>query len=175
MESRESGNRPGLEQYLEQVLRHYDEPYFIRRNVEVGGDVVAAMAEMQISEQKRLFGFSAPGMKLGESVAGEYLLFLLEDTLTLTAAEQMIALADKAKKQFLLADTERSYTFISIAALANQIEPDAVKKLKRYRAPGGFQKGWVMTRLVAVCPAEKKVFSNTDGKELGRLLLTRLT
>lgn len=174
MRTQEGEAPPELYEALERILRHYTEPYFVRRDIEVGGAPVAALAEMQMREPKRLFGFSTPGMKLGESVAGEFLLFIVEDVLTVPAAERMVALVEAARRELFHPEDDHSYTIFSVAALTGAVEPDAARVLKRLRSPGGFQAGWTMTRLVAVCPAQGKIFCSPDGKDLGRLLLTRL-
>lgn len=163
-----------LTRALDTILRTFKDPYRTALDVEFDGMKVQAACSLHLEEPKTFMGLSAPGLKLGSSIACDHVLFLLEENCTAVVVQRMVRLLEAAEKAYLQPDKNHAYSMFSIAVLTNTATAEAIKLLKKHRGVRKYKHGWGAFRLAVVDVATQKAVCNRDGKEFGRLILDKM-
>lgn len=152
---------------LERLLTHYRGDFEITYREEIADITVPALAQMHLRSEKSLLGL-VNTKTLGKE-ANEYIYFLMGERFDKTALEQITTLLGRAVNGFEPAP-EHGYTFYDAVFIADSVDENAAKALKKYKLRRDFRGGgWAVAR-AAVVTLQGGEYSSRDGGDFKNLL-----
>ena len=152
---------------LEHLLRSYTRYYDILREDVAEG--FAAEAHFHSHDEQY---FLAKSVKLAEADSHEYVYFALAETLTAETVEALIDKAWAAGTGHVQASSSHHSSDVGLVILADTIDPDAVRPIKKARRFASYKygmHGFSHLRLIAFEPTSKKIVHNRMGDTLKKL------
>ena len=154
-----------LEQRLNKLLDAYSHAYDIDRDVRVEDTVYPAMATYYLRDENYLI---SKQHVLSAVEQHEYLYFLLTDHLSADELQVHIDRTKAAGLALIHPHKEHMFSNVGLVVLANTIDPDAKKLIKRTRFRKYFRlslHGWTEYQLAAMETSTNCFLSNPAGKE----------
>ena len=161
-----------LQEKLELLLKAYAYHFDIERNKSVPGGSFSAFAEYIFREENYV---ATKAHTVYATEQHEYVYFYLTEQLDLATLQQQIDLSRETGLQKIHPNGEHMFSYVTLVILADSIDLDAAKFLKRYRYRKNFWltlHGWMEYHIAAMDISAKKFFSNPAGKE-ARMTLER--
>lgn len=152
-----------LERLLRSYVRYYD---ILREDVTEG---FAAEAHFHSHDEQY---WLTKSVKLAEADSHEYVYFALEETLTAEMVESLIDKAWTAGMSHVQASYSHHSSDVALILLADEIEPDAIRAIKKARRFASYKfgmNGFSHLRLIAFEPTSKKIVHNRMGDTLKKL------
>ncbi len=158
------------EECLERLLRAYSHHYDIERNVRVGERTFPAGAVYYLRDENYLL---SKKHVLSAVENHEYVYFYLTDLLTEEDLRRQIDLTREHGLSRIHPCKEHMSSIVTLVILAERIEPDAGKLLRKTRFRKNFRlalHGWMEYHIAAMECSTHRFFSNPAGKEARKLL-----
>ena len=159
-----------LLQQLEKLLNAYSHQYDIARDVEEEGAAWPATATYYLRDENYLLS-KKPVLSAVEQHA--YVYFSLTDHLTATDLQSRIDLSKRAGLGKVKPHKDHMFSNVGLVVLANTIDPDAVKLLKRTRFRKNYRLtfwGWTEYQLAAMERSTNCFYSNPAGAGARKIL-----
>ena len=146
-----------------------DRVFASRRNAAVAGRMAALVSEMNMTEERKILGIMSTGMT---SHAHEYRLLFAAPTLDAAGLADWWRYALDAEQALVQADERHSFSLVSVVLVAERVEKEAAKRLKRLSAERKYgANGWSSIRFAVVEIGGGKVYTNREGETLRGILL----
>ena len=152
---------------LERLLRSYVRYYDIHREDVTEG--FAAEAHFHSHDEQY---FLVKTAKLAEADSHEYVYFALTETLTAEVLESLVDKAWAAGMSHVQATSSHHSSDVALILLADAIDPDAVRPIKKARRFASYKfglHGFSHLRVIAFEPTSKKIVYNRMGDTLKKL------
>lgn len=152
---------------LEHLLRSYVRYYDIHREDVTEG--FAAEAHFHSHDEQY---FLVKTAKLAEADSHEYVYFALAETLTAETVQSLSDMAWAAGMSHVQATSTHHSSDVALIILADTIDPDAVRPIKKARRFASYKHGlhgFSHFRLIAFEPTSKKIVHNRMGDTLKKL------
>lgn len=152
---------------LEHLLRSYVRYYDIHREDITDG--FAAEAHFHSHDEQY---FLVKTAKLAEADSHEYVYFALTEHLTADELQSLIEKAWTAGMSHVQATSTHHSSDVSLVILADHIDPEAVRPIKKARRFASYKHGFhgfSHFRLIAFEPDSKKIVHNRMGDTLKKL------
>ncbi len=159
-----------LQERLDKLLDAYSHQYDIDREVAVDGFTYPATATYYLRDENYLI---SKQHVLSAVEQHEYLYFYLTDRLTAADLQFQIELSKRAGLGKVRPHKDHMFSNVGLIVLANTVEPDAVKLLKRTRFRKNYRLtfyGWTEYQLAAMEVSTNRFFSNPAGKGAKQIL-----
>ena len=159
-----------LLQQLEKLLNAYSHQYDIARDVEEEGAAWPATATYYLRDENYLL---SKKHVLSAVEQHEYVYFYLTDHLTATDLQSRIDLSKRAGLGKVKPHKDHMFSNVGLVVLANTIDPDAVKLLKRTRFRKNYRLtfwGWTEYQLAAMERSTNCFYSNPAGAGARKIL-----
>lgn len=150
---------------LNKLLDVYSYLYDIRRDVEIAGSPYPAAAEYFLRDENYLISRQHV---LSAVEQHEYVTFLVADQLGAKELEKHIALTKQDGLSRIHPSKEHMCSFVTLVVLANTIDPEAKKLLKRTRFRKNYRMsfhGWMEYHVAAMEVSTNSFLSNPAGSE----------
>ena len=155
---------------LEKLLNAYSHHYNIERGVQVEGGGFPAAAVYFLRDEHYLV---RRDKKFYATEQYDYTYFCLAEHLDAPALQEQIDLSLKAGLARIRPHKEHMCSFVTLVILADTIDPEAKKLLKRTRFRKSFWlalHGWMEYHIAAMECSTNSFLSNPAGKEARRTL-----
>lgn len=152
-----------LQTQLDKLLNAYSHQYDIERNVEAEGSTFPATATYYLRDENYLI---SKQHVLSAVEQHEYLYFYLADHLTVEELQTQIDLSRRAGLGKVKPHKEHMFSNVGLVVLANTIDPEAQKLIKRTRYRKNYKltfHGWTEYQLAAMERSTNRFFSNPAG------------
>lgn len=152
---------------LERLLRSYTRYYDIYREDVTEG--FAAEAHFHSHDEQY---WLTKSVKLAEADSHEYVFFALTETLSAEAVEYLVEKAWLSGTSRVQASYSHHSSDVALIILADTIEPDAIRTIKKARRFASYKfglHGFSHLRLIAFEPTSKKIVHNRMGDTLKKL------
>lgn len=149
---------------LETLLNAYTSYFDIQRDVAAGDVTFAAMAKYHSRSGKYILVKSA---KIWSIEMNEYIYFSLADRLDIDTFTTLYEHARDAGLALIHPHSEHMYSHVSLVILADNIDEDAKKALRKTRFRKSFWlalHGWMEFRTAAIDLSTGEIISNSAGK-----------
>lgn len=159
-----------LEERLEQLLDAYSHHYDIERDVQVEGGSFPAGAIYYLRDENYLI---SKKHVLNAVENHEYVYFYLTEHLTAEDLRHQIDITLKDGLGRIKPHKEHMSSRVTLVALADVIDPEAVKLLKKTRFRKNYRlalHGWMEYQIAAMECSTQNFFSNPAGKEVRKTL-----
>ena len=159
-----------LLQQLEKLLNAYSHQYDIARDVEEEGAAWPATATYYLRDENYLL---SKKHVLSAVEQPEYVYFYLTAHLTATDLQSRIDLSKRAGLGKVKPHKDHMFSNVGLVVLANTIDPDAVKLLKRTRFRKNYRLtfwGWTEYQLAAMERSTNCFYSNPAGAGARKIL-----
>ena len=159
---------------LEKLLEAYTSYFDITRNVTVDDVTFAALATYHSRSGKYILVKSA---KIWSIEMNEYVYFSLVDRLDVRLLSTLYENARNAGLKQIKPHNEHMYSHVSLVILADHIDEEAKKALRRLRFRKTFRlslHGWMEFRIAAICFSTGEIISNPAGKNVRETLQRNL-
>ncbi len=159
-----------LHQHLNKLLDAYSHLYDIRREVEVDGTVFPAAADYFLRDENYLISRQHV---LSAVEQHEYVYFFLTDHLDTAALTYLTDLTRAHGLSRIRPHKEHMCSYVTLVVLANTIDPEAVKQIKKTRFRKNYRMsfhGWMEYRVAAMSVTENRFWSNPAGTGARKLL-----
>ena len=150
---------------LDKLLDAYSHHYDIYRDVAVEGGHYPAMAHFHLRDENYLVSKKHVLYAVEQY---EYCYFFLTEHLDVATLQEQIALSQKAGLSNVRPHKEHMCSYVTLVVLANTIDPEAVKLLKRTHLRKNYMltlHGWMEYHIAAMECSTNSFFSNPAGKE----------
>ena len=157
-------------QALEKLLNAYSHQYDITRDVEVEGGAFPATAFYYLRDEHYLV---RRDKKFYATEQHDYTYFFLADHLDEKSAQQVIDLSLKVGLQEVKPHKEHMCSYVTLVILADTIEPEAQKLIKRTRFQKNFRlalHGWMEYHIAAMECTTGRFLSNPAGRGVRKTL-----
>ena len=154
-----------LQAQLDRLLNVYSHSYDIYRDVEVEGGFFPAAAFYYLRDENYLLSRQHV---LSAVEQHEYLYFFLTDHLDVQTLQEQIELSKAAGLKHVKPHKDHMFSNVGLVILANTIEPEAQKLLKKTRFRRNYKltlHGWTEYQLAAMETSTNRFFCNPAGKE----------
>lgn len=154
-----------LQERLEQLLEAYSHHYDISRDVTVEGGTFPATAFYHLRDENYLISKKHVMSALEQH---EYVYFFLTDHLDTATLHDQIALSQTAGLSHIKPDKEHMFSYVTLVVLANTIDPEAKRALKRTKLRKNYLftfHGWMEFHLAAMECDTESFLSNRAGTE----------
>ena len=158
------------EELLEKLLRAYSHRYDIVRDVEVEGGRYPAGAIYYLRDENYLI---SKKHVLSAVENHEYVYFYLTEHLDVKTLQKQIDLSREAGMSHIKPNKEHMSSFVTLAILADTIDPEAKALIKKTRFRKNFRlalHGWMEYHIAAMEISTNSFLSNPAGKEARKLL-----
>lgn len=153
---------------LDKLIAHYSESFELSYDVDIAGITVPVVAGMRHRGQLSIMGFATG--KTGPE-ACEHVFMLEIESFDDAMLKIITALLTQAESEYVKPGKNHAYTFLSVVALAGDIQKSAADLLKKYKYRRDYGKnGWVMSR-VAVLQESGASFCSRDGSDFKKMIL----
>ncbi len=152
-----------LEHLLRSYIRYYD---IYREDITEG---FAAEAHFHSHDEQY---WLTKSVKLAEADSHEYVFFALAETLSAEDVESLVDKAWASGTGRVQASYSHHSSDVALVILADTIEPDAVRTIKKARRFASYKfglHGFSHLRLIAFEPTSKKIVHNRMGDTLKKL------
>ena len=159
-----------LQGYLNQLLDAYSHHYNVERDVTVEGVSYPAAATFFLRDENYFFS-KKKVMSAFEQY--DYTYFYLTDHLDAAAAQEQLDLALKVGMSRVKPHKEHKSSYVTLVILANTIDPEAKKLIKKTRFTKNFRlalHGWMEYHIAAMETSTNSFLSNPAGKGVKKTL-----
>ncbi len=159
-----------LQERLEKLLHAYSYYFDIERDVQVDGGNFPATATYHFREENYI---ATKAHVVYATEQHEYVYFYVTDHLTAEDAAAQIELSKKVGLNAINPHKEHMYSYITLVILADVIDPEAKKLLKKTRFRKNFWlalHGWMEYHIAAMECSTQSFLSNPAGKEARKTL-----
>lgn len=159
-----------LQERLNKLLYAYSHQYDIDRDVEVEGFTYPATATYYLRDENYLI---SKQHVLSAVEQHEYLYFYLTDHLTADDLQSHVDLSKRAGLSKVKPHREHMFSNVGLVVLANTIDPEAQKLIKRIRFRKNYKltlHGWTEYQLAAMEASTNRFFSNPAGAGARKIL-----
>lgn len=159
-----------IREKLEKLLTAYAHYFDVARDVEVEGGSFPAAADYHFREENYV---ATRAHTIYASEQHEYVYFYTAEHLDLAALQKEIDLSREAGRKRVIPHGEHMYSYVTLVILADTIDEDAKKALKRYRYRKNFWltlHGWMEYRIAAMEISSMTFLSNPAGREVRKNL-----
>lgn len=160
----------GLQERLEKLLNAYSHHYDILRNVPVEGGSFPAAAFYYLRDEHYLVRRDKKFYALEQH---DYTYFYLTERLDAADAQIQLDRALQAGMSQIKPHKEHMCSYVTLVILADLIDPDAKKLLKKTRFRKNFLlsfHGWMEYHVAAMECSTTSFLSNPDGREARKTL-----
>ncbi len=154
---------------LDKLLESYSAYFDIERMEELGG-VLKAVASYHNFMEKYVLTRKA---RMWAAHAHEYIYLFTVERLDLSTWEKIHDFFMENGFSRMNVDKEHMYSYITPVILADEIDEDVKKILKRFHFYKSFKLsfyGWTTVRLAALEMSTGKIISNYQGRDVGRFV-----
>lgn len=154
-----------LQERLDKLLDAYSHNYDIYRDVTVEGGSFPAAAFYHLRDENYLISRQHV---LSAVEQYEYVYIYLADHLDADTLRAQIELSKQAGLSRVRPHKEHMFSYVTLVVLANTIDPEAVKLLKRTRLRKNYLltlHGWMEYHIAAMECSTQSFFSNPAGRE----------
>ncbi|WMJ83605.1 hypothetical protein ACS3UN_11105 [Oscillospiraceae bacterium LTW-04] len=151
---------------LDTLLSAYTNYFDIQRDVTAGDVTFAALAQYHSRSGKYILVKSA---KIWSIEMNEYVYFAVVDHLDVNRLEALYKAARDAGLALIKPHSEHMRSYVSLAIIADSIDPEAQKALCKIRFRKSFWlalHGWMEFRIAAIDLSAGQVFSNPAGRDV---------
>ncbi|MDD3346420.1 hypothetical protein [Oscillibacter sp.] len=155
-----------LEKLLEAYTRHFD----IERDVSMQGGGFPATAVYHLREENYV---ATKAHVIYATEQHEYVYFYVAEHLDEETLRRQIALSREAGLAAIRPSGEHMFSFVTLVILADTIDPEATRLLKKTRYRKNFRlalHGWMEYHIAAMECSTQSFFSNPAGKEVRKTL-----
>ncbi len=159
-----------LQQHLNRLLDAYSHRYDIDRDVEVDGTVFPATATYFLRDENYLI---SKQHVLSAVEQHEYAYIHLTDHLTLPELTKLMDLTRAHGLSRVRPHKEHMCSFVTLVVLANTIDPEAVRLMKRTRYRKNYRMsfhGWMEYHVAAMEASTNHFYSNPAGAGARKIL-----
>lgn len=159
-----------MQEKLERLLKSYDYYFDVERDVTVPNGTFPAYAEYRFREENYV---ATKAHTIYATEQYEYVYFYTAEHLTLDELKRQIDLSREAGMEKIHPHSEHMFSYVTLVILAEQIDEDAAKYLKRYRYRKNFWlalHGWMEYHIAAMDISKASFLSNPAGKEARKTL-----
>ena len=159
-----------LQERLDKLLRAYSHRYNVELDVDVPGGHYPAAATFFLRDENYLI---LRDKVLNATEQYDYAYFWLTEHLTAEELQQQIELSLRTGMDRIHPHKEHMSSFVTLVILADVIDPEAKKLLKRTRFRKNFRlalHGWMEYHIAAMECSTNSFLSNPAGKEARKLL-----
>lgn len=152
-----------LEQRLNKLLDAYSHAYDVERNVAAEDTIYPAMATYFLRDENYLI---SKKHVLSAMEQHEYVYFLHTDHLSAEELQEHIERTKAAGLSLVHPHKEHMFSNVGLVVLANNIDPEAKKLLKRTRFRKYYKlglQGWTEYQLAAMETSTNRFYSNPAG------------
>ena len=159
-----------LQERLNKLLDAYSHLYDIERDVEIEGATFPATATYYLRDENYLI---SKKHVLSAVEQHEYVYFYLTDRLD---AETLMVQMDLSKRVGLAnvkPNKEHMFSYVTLVVLANTIDPEAVKLIKKTRFRKNYMltlHGWMEYHVAAMEVSTNRFFSNPAGRGARKIM-----
>ena len=153
-----------LENRLDKLLDVYAHLYDIERDVEIAGFPYPAAATYFLRDENYLISRQHV---LSAVEQHEYVTFLVVDHLDAPTLEKHIQLTKQAGLSRIKPSKEHMFSYVTLVVLANTIDPEAKKRIKRTRYRKNYRMtlhGWMEYHVAAMETSTHCFLSNPAGR-----------
>lgn len=164
-----------LEQRLGKLLDAYSHHYDIDREVQIGERTFPATATYYLRDENYLI---SKQHVLSAVESHEYVYFHLADHLDVPTLMELIELTKQAGLSNIKPSKIHMCSFVTLVVLADTIDPEAVKLLKRTHYRKNYLlalHGWMEYHIAAMETSTNRFFSNPAGRETKKTLELNFT
>lgn len=164
-----------LQERLEKLLQAYSYYFDIERDVQVDGGSFPATAMYHFREENYI---ATKAHVVYATEQHEYVYFYVTDHLTAEGAAEQIELSKKAGLAAIDPHKEHMCSYVTLVVLADIIDPEAKKLLKKTRFRKNFWlalHGWMEYHIAAMECSTQSFLSNPAGKEARKTLERNFT
>ena len=159
-----------MREKLEKLLTAYAYYFDVERDVKVEGGSFPAAADYHFREENYV---ATRAHTIYASEQHEYVYFYMAELLDLAALLKEIDLSSEAGCKRVIPHGEHMFSYVTLVILADTIDEDAKKALKRYRYRKNFWltlHGWMEYRIAAMETSSMTFLSNPAGREVRKNL-----
>ena len=159
-----------LQERLDKLLNAYSHYYDIARDVTVEGGSFPATAFYYLRDENYLI---TKKHVLNAVENHEYVYFYLTEHLDVETLQKQIDLSREAGMGNIKPNREHMSSFVTLVILADTIDPEAKKLIKKTRFRQNFRlalHGWMEYHIAAMEISTNSFLSNPAGKEARKLL-----
>ena len=159
-----------MQERLNKLLDAYSHSYDIARDVEVEDHLWPATATYYLRDENYLISRQHV---LSAVEQHEYLYFHLADHLTAADLQKQIDLSKKAGLRKVQPHKDHMFSNVGLIVLANTMEPEAVKLLKKTRFRKNYKlsfHGWTELQLAAMEVSTNCFYANPAGAGARKIL-----
>ncbi|WP_295583252.1 hypothetical protein [uncultured Oscillibacter sp.] len=159
-----------LQARLEKLLDAYSYYFDIERDVAVAGGEFPAAAVYHFREENYV---ATKAHVIYATEQHEYVFFCLAEHLDAETLGRWITLSREAGMARIQPSGEHMFSYVTLVILADTIDPEAQKLLKRTRFRKNFRlalHGWMEYHIAAMECSTQRFFSNPAGKEARKTL-----
>jgi len=159
-----------LQERLEQLLNAYSYYFDIERDIQVSGGSFPAAAAYHMREENYV---ATKAHTIYATEQNEYVYFYVTEHLDAQTLQQQIDLSRKAGLAAINPHKEHMFSYVTLVILADTIDPEAQKLIKRTRFRKNFWlalHGWMEYHIAAMECSTQSFFSNPAGKEARKTL-----
>lgn len=149
---------------LEKLLSAYSHSYDVSRDVEVGGEAYPAAAHFFLRDEHYLV---RRDKKFYATEQHDYTYFLLADHLDAETLRREIERTREAGLREIKPHKEHMCSYVTLVILADEIDPEAKKLIKRTRFQKNFRlalHGWMEYHIAAMECSTLSFLSNPAGR-----------
>ena len=153
-----------LQGYLDQLLEAYSHYYNVERDVTVEGASYPAAATFFLRDENYIL---SKKKVLTAFEQYDYTYFYLTEHLDAATAKEQLDLALKAGMSRVKPHKEHKSSYVTLVILANTIDPDAKKLIRKTRFTKNFRlalHGWMEFHIAAMEISTNSFLSNPAGK-----------
>ena len=150
---------------LEKLLTAYARYFDVERDVAVDGGSFPAAADYHFREENYV---ATRAHTIYASEQHEYVYFYVTERLDLAELQKQIDLSREAGMKKVNPHSEHMFSYVTLVILADTIDEDAKRALKRYRYRKNFRltlQGWMEYHIAALETSTNSFLSNPAGKE----------
>lgn len=159
-----------LQERLEKLVDAYSHYFDIERDVQVSGGSFPATAAYHFREENYI---ATKAHTIYATEQHEYVYFFLTEHLDVDTLRRQIDLSRQAGLETIRPHKEHMFSYVTLVILANTIDPEAQKLIKKTRFRKNFRlalHGWMEYHIAAMETSTQSFLSNPAGKEARKTL-----
>ena len=159
-----------LQEHLNQLLEAYSHHYDTERDVTVEGGSYPAAATFFLRDENYVV---SKKKVISAFEQYDYTYFYLVDHLDVATAQEQLDLALKTGMSRVKPHKEHKSSYVTLVILANTIDPEAKKLIKKTRFTKNFRlalHGWMEYHIAAMEISTNSFLSNPAGREVRKTL-----